>query len=343
MLKYFLLLFILLLSCEKDTSSISNTSNVPREYVWTLDTLTVDNLFQNMMYDIWGSSTKDVYAVGQSSGARGKMYHYEGKIWQPVKLHVVEGGPFPNIHQFWSIHGFSAENIYVAGSKNGATLNEFLSFFIHFDGQQWSEIEVYCKELLAVWGLSPSDLWIGGIEGTLLHFNGTSWNKFIIPDSIWIRSIKGFSTDNVYALAYSIGEFTRLTFYIFHWDGHTWYLQESYREIYEPERFGSHNLEVIEDYIYSVGYGGMFRKYRTDSVWDKIFNTELLYGLCGSSQENIFTVGKVGKAYHFNGIDWFQYKEIEFSSLEYSACWTDGKETFITGNNVSKSFVLHGR
>lgn len=70
-----------------------------------------------MLNDIWGSLVSDVYTVGGSS-ARGKMYHYDGKTWQPVKLHIVEGGPFPNSHEFWSIHGFSADNIYVAGSKN---------------------------------------------------------------------------------------------------------------------------------------------------------------------------------------------------------------------------------
>lgn len=80
MLKYLLFILILFSSCEKNTTSISTTPNFPWDYVWTLDTLTADNLYQNMMYDIWGSSTSDVYTVGGSSSARGKMYHYDGKI-----------------------------------------------------------------------------------------------------------------------------------------------------------------------------------------------------------------------------------------------------------------------
>jgi len=115
----------------------------------------------------------------------------------------------------WSIHGFSSDNIYVAGFKHGDSLGEFVSLRINFDGNRWSEIEINGMGLLAVWGLSSSDLWVGGIEGTLLHFDGTSWHKFSIPDSIWIRSIKGFTTDDVYALAYNV-TFSQWIFYIYH-------------------------------------------------------------------------------------------------------------------------------
>lgn len=88
----------------------------------------------------------------------------------------------------------------------------------------------------------------------------------------------------------------------------------------------------------------MFRKNQNDSTWEKIFSSSaLLFGLCGSTKNNIFTVGRSGLSYHFNGIDWFQYKNIEFPNIEYAACWTDGKEVFIVGDNVSKSFALHGR
>ncbi|MBN2366037.1 MAG: hypothetical protein JXL67_07705 [Calditrichaeota bacterium] len=342
--RIWILIAVLTLSCEKNPTQITNAPNPPREYEWTLDTLSVPNAFQLMMVDVWGSSADDVYVTGFSSGARGKMFHYDGSSWEAVKLHVVEGGPFPNILEFRAIWGSSSSNIYAAGAKNGDSLNIFLSFLIHYNGQQWSEIPTNGKLLQAIWGSSPSDIWTGGIEGTLLHFDGTVIQQYPLPDSIWIKSIKGFSTDDVYALAYSIGDFTRLTFYVFHWDGQTWDLQNKYVDVIEPPTFGAFALEIIGEDIYSVGYGGLFRKNRNDSTWQNIFGSStLLFGICGSSQDNMFVVGRNGRAYHFNGIDWYRYPEIAYSDIEYSCCWTDGKELFIVGDNVSKSFALHGR
>jgi len=79
MIKYLIIIFILFFSCNKNPSSVSNIPNPPREYKWTLDTLSIPNTFQISMNDIWGSSAEDVYVAGHSSGARGKMFHYDGK------------------------------------------------------------------------------------------------------------------------------------------------------------------------------------------------------------------------------------------------------------------------
>lgn len=344
MKKYLIIIFILFFSCHKDPSSISNGPNPPREYVWTFDSLTIPNTFQITLNDIWGSSAKDVYVVGHSSGARGMMFHYDGKSWEPVKLHVVEGGPFPNIFEIWSIHGFSSTNVFAAGFKHGEVHGEFISFLIHFDGQQWTEIPLESKGLLAVWGLSPVDIWAGGIEGTLLHFDGNTWNKFSMPDSLLIKKFNGFAANDVNALAYSFDGTGRSYRYVLHWDGQEWKIRESFREHHAiPETFGTHGLIAIDNYLFSSGRG-VFRKAGSDSSWVKIFNPPgRLYDIYGLSTDNIFTVGQAGKAYHYNGTDWYQYKEIEYPNIEYAGCWTDGCETFIVGDDGSKSYVLHGK
>src|SRR3990172_3789508 len=78
----------------------------PRTYTWTADTLYYPGNFQTIMYDIWGSSPNDVYAVGWSSGSRNAvMWHYDGSKWINVLL------PFESF-TLNSIYGFSSTDIY---------------------------------------------------------------------------------------------------------------------------------------------------------------------------------------------------------------------------------------
>jgi hypothetical protein len=53
------------------------------------------------------------------------------------------------------------------------------------------------SNLRSVWGSSASDVWAGGVSGTLLHYDGTSWSPISAPisnvDSIW-----GSSSTNVW-------------------------------------------------------------------------------------------------------------------------------------------------
>jgi hypothetical protein len=257
-----------------------------------------------------------------------------------VKLQVAEGGPIQSVFELWSIHGFSASNIFAAGSKKGSVSGDFLALLIHYDGQQWKEIPVDGKELYGVWGLSDTDIWVGGLNGTLMHYNGTNWTKFSMPDSIWISDIAGFATDDVYAVAYHARTWTM---YMYHWDGQSWRLQDRFRPDVEFETFGSHRLRIIDDELYSVGYGGAYHKSVNDSVWDRIVYSPLLFDICGSSRQNLIVAGSGGVASHFNGKNWLMYQDIYLSYFENTACWTDGREAIITSDNGLFTYVFHGK
>lgn len=342
MIKYIFIILLLFLSCRRDTNPISDEEEVtpPREYEWTVDSLTIPNTFQISVDDMWGSSAKDIYTVGYGT-PRGKMFHYDGKTWQTVKLQTSEGGPIENILQLWSIHGFSSTNIFAAGYKEESDREDYLALLIHYDGRQWNEIPVEGKGLHTVWGLSHKDIWIGGLYGTLMHYNGNKWTKFSMLDSIWIKDIAGFATDDVYAIAYSVSPY--FTFFMYHWDGKNWRLQDRFRVYSEPETFGSHRLKIIGSDIYSVGYGGVFHKSVNNTAWKRIKYSPLIFDISGSSRQNLIAVGRGGIASHYNGEGWQLYQDIYNSHLEYTACWADVKEAFVAGYNGSFTYIFHGK
>jgi len=60
----------------------------------------------------------------------------------------------------------------------------------------------------------------------------------------------------------------------------------------------------------------------------------------------MFAVGYAGRAYHFNGYDWFEIDQLKNPALTYSGVWFNGEEAFICGYTdgyPEKSIVWHGK
>ena len=68
--------------------------------------------------------------------------------------------------------------------------------------------------LRAVWGSGPSDVWMAGDRGTMLHFNGTTVSAVPSGSTADITAIRGRSATEIWALT-SDGTILR-------WDGTTW-------------------------------------------------------------------------------------------------------------------------
>jgi hypothetical protein len=69
------------------------------------------------------------------------------------------------------------------------------------------------NSLNAVWGSSGSDVFAGGMSGTLLHYNGSTWSS--MPSAAnWLQGIWGSSDSDVFALGWG-GTIT-------HYNGSIW-------------------------------------------------------------------------------------------------------------------------
>jgi hypothetical protein len=340
------------LACDKSPTGPEPVKD-PRTYTWTIDTLAYPGSFQTAMRDIWGSSPSDVYVVGHNDRGFGKMFHYDGKQWKPVGLNAVEGGAIEGPIDLSSIYGFASNDIWAVGERiyaNWAPPPNFLdsSLIIHFDGAKWLEFKVSTGSLLqAVWGSMPNDVWAGGIEGTVFHFDGSTWTRVQANQDVWFNAFAG-SSGETYALAYQldVGIEDTTWHYCLSWDGRQWNVTHSYVEVvgYTPT-FGNASLALIGAQMYSSGYG-IFR--RSSSRWEKIFEDpggaffRRVYGTSGS---NIFAVGgfRTGMVYHFNGQDWSRFEQFNLPGYHFDAVWSDGREVFIVGNNNQQTLVLHGR
>ncbi len=209
----------------------------PCTYTWTIDTLSYLGSAQTIMQSIWGSSPKDVYVVGHNDTGDGKMYHFDGKTWTPVTLYFPDRWGNAAI-DLGDIYGFAPNDIWAVGQRVLSNPNpppNFLdsSLVIHFDGIQWNEVMLPRKRLLnRVGGSSPNDIWMGGINGTLYHYDGSK----VKPDSVPFQipsnaepfynfiSFSGSSTEGRYALLSTPGG----SYLLFSHQSGTWAVTDSF-------------------------------------------------------------------------------------------------------------------
>lgn len=355
----FILIFLTLslFCCENLFKSDKYVVKDPRKYKWTVDTLTYPASSQTMMRRIWASSPKDVYVVGHNSGSSaGAMFHFDGTSWSTTGFHVAEGGPVAGCISLSDIYGFSSDNIWAVGRRShllgfDSTHHGIYgdsSLIIHYDGSEWNKVNTKGGNILEdVWGSSPDDIWFVGLNGTLFHWDGVSVEKdslpmYIPPDAspFYNLRITGSSHEEVYLLLHAIRKLEEQiheNYYLFKRECESWAILDStYDYLCEIWMSPSGSIYTIGTQIFrydGTGFIPFFQGYST------------MFYMNGLSDENMFATGKPNTVYHYNGIDWYLFDELQLPDLSwYSGIWTNGKEAFVIGRTIDcKTVVLHGK
>lgn len=175
------------------------------------------------LFDVWGSSPTDVYAVGWA----GELLHFGPFTWS---FSFLGNGDTAYLK---SIDGSASNNVVAVGRTNdghalicrfdGATwltselgdVEELSAVWVQdsdrafavgsggairrFSGSQWRRMSSPTTEpLFCVWGASASDVYAGGVDGTLIHYDGNGWRKLIVSSTRSIYAISGRSPDEVF-------------------------------------------------------------------------------------------------------------------------------------------------
>ena len=346
----YIILFALLLvaavalgvnGCSGDSHPSAPTK--PREYTWRVDTIYVPNSSSTEMYALWGFSTSDVYIGGDLRGYAGKIWHFDGARWTPLRLSTEEGGTIPSMGNIRQLHGTNDGTLYGVGERG-----DFTAFMIRYRNGRWTDISPDSTRLLnSVFASDQSNVWVGGINGTVLHFDDNAWRftpqalPLAIPpdaDPFWVnRSLAGGVGNNP-ALLISVS--LQSKYYFLELAGGAWRVFDSTdntrRQLwYSPE--GT---------LWAVGYG--VHRWKGDS-WESMYPELSVFGISGTSDKNIFVVGRYGttaRVFHFDGNDWFRFEQAELPNATFYKCWTNGIGLFVVGvldGSPGKSIVLQGR
>ena len=154
----------------------------PTNLTWTADTLRAP-LDAVTLRNIWGSSANDVYAVGPSGPVDG-IWHYDGKQWEPANIALTLGGTVEGNFNLNDITGFAKDDIWAVGRGSRLISDDPPTYLpgtnygtiLHFDGSRWNKVELPIgEELWSIAGYAPDDIWAGSQYGRIWHYDGVSW------------------------------------------------------------------------------------------------------------------------------------------------------------------------
>lgn len=335
---------------------------------WTVDTLDYPGVGNLILKKFWGSSPDDLYLVGSSSeGLIGAVWHYDGNEWTPVPLHSQQGGFIPGFIWVKDIWGFSKDNIYIVGvdwtqDENYNPIDS--SFVVHYNGDEWSKIDVRSTGLVSIGGTGPNDIWLGGFQrGNLVHYNGKNWthHKPPLTQEFYTHGIPGFPiiTKSNSNITYAIAEnYFDQDAYLISTSDTNWNIDESY-----PLQ-DYHDLFLLDNgSLFTWGFSDPFLSKWNNGQW-QVLEEELYYfDVFLLNEDNLLIVGSElddseykRKFYHYNSIDKFHFNELD--QILYKTfsvyIWSKDEEIFIASikaivdpnhiePTVHKTVIIHGR
>jgi len=137
---------------------------------------------------VWGTNEHNVYAVGnvKINDTSYSIMHWDGNLWQISRKSGI----------FQGIYGFTENNIWAVRTS----VNQYNS-------QTWSRVDEVDSLLhdeipyLSVWETSSSNLYLGNVVGTIIHWNGDKASLQEIKASEPRRDIWGLSENEIDAIA----------------------------------------------------------------------------------------------------------------------------------------------
>jgi len=183
----------------------------------------------------------------------------------------------------------------------------------------WSSMTSVTSEyLLYLWGSSGSDVFAVGVNGTIVHYDGSNWSAMSSGTTEALFNVWGSSASDVYAVGSSAT--------MLHYNGSSWSSIKSATSNYLEGVWGSSASDV-----YVVGWHGTILHYNGTS-WSTMNSgtTNSLYGIWGNSGSDIFAVGEKGTIIHYNGTNWSTMNSGITQSL-FDIWGSSGTDVFAVG------------
>jgi hypothetical protein len=308
-----------------------------RNYTWDITTLDIEPRESSMLSEIWGTSPRDIWAVGTASLSRYGVWHFNGLNWQY--------GTNESTYGQTAIWGSSPNDIWI-GNSGG--------ILFRYDGVKWKyytqlklpEYDNFCIQ--KIWGVSASEVYLIGAkingydpreEVGIFKFDGTTWTRIVMPKIS--KNGVAINKDKNGDLIFNCDEYENNRSTMYSWNGKELkILFVSNDGQLVMNRIGDSMMIVYGNKIYNYNKGDI------KLVCDFAGVSESLGLTCGRNEKDIFGTyySGTGKIFHYNGSD---LKEIY--SLSPRVYPTRGfifeKDVYILLQDFStgKTKILHGK
>ena len=284
------------------TFNFTTMDTTSHDFTWIIDTL---GIYGSWLNDVHIIDENNIWAVGRiimddpdsSYNGTGKetfnAVHWDGSEWEVMRI--------VNPDELYSIFYFNENDIWVTN----------FGFPIHFDGIEWTLYHIQNMGLdvstgKACWGTSSDNMYFVGINGGIVHYDGSSFTIMESGTDFNLYSVSGTS-DGEYVFTCGANRYREsIALQIRNqqittiWEGET---------RYSAPAGAPFNVQVFEDTAYFSSELSLW-KYnyiaeRSSYIYVAenympIFPTSIFI----NSPNDIFLSGTRSEFVHYNGISW---------------------------------------
>jgi len=166
-----------------------------------------------------------------------------------------------------------------------------------------------------IWGTSSSNMYFVGLEGSIVHYDGSSFTKMESGTDCNLDDVYGIDKTHIWAVGSATGEFQSV---ILRYDGKQW------KTLHDTGYMGHGywTKSVWTDNPYFLFLNGGSGRIFYDLVQDELHKDMTAgkwygYSLDGLAVNDIFAAGMGSEVLHYNGSTWHLYTEIKDRFNDY--------------------------
>lgn len=207
-----------------------------------------------------------------------------------------------------SIEGTSASNIYAITYRK----------LMHFDGYQWTDIEVPGESGLSdIWVAAENEIYVLRSR-SLDVYDGMNWTTVYEQDRCCLQEIWGSPADDIYITAYNK---------ILHYDGFSWStdtLETSAGDVSLYDIWGAGDSDVFAAGI--IDHSNEVIYHNDGSGWEMMFfgNFGPLNTIWGSGADDVYAAGRM-RLLHYDGDAWSEVS-LPQSAVYLTEVWGTGRD-----------------
>jgi len=335
--------------CENDQTEccLDTTSH---NIIWTIDTL---GFYNSILRDVAIVNENNIWVVGNIvvpdpdssfNGTGRKEYnaaHWDGNKWELIEI-------YNTTIDLYSIKYFSEDDIWVTS----------FGFPYHWNGFAWTEYHLQNMGLdvsagRSIWG-SSSDLYFVGYEGSIVHYDGESFNKIESGTEINLTDICGSDEENIWISGATTddGQGVLLEKNNITWDTiiETDMNESGATPPYDTLYGSIEGLWISEQgknlwlvngwgvFNYSISSGKFNWHY--PRWWTENDSFGNLYCIRGTADNNVFACGELSTILHYNGSTWRWYQEFYVNYMKLMSIDISQNSVVIVGRSPDRKAVI---
>ncbi len=284
------------------------------DFTWRVDTLGTWGIAQ----DVAWIADDNVWVVGKfytDPNGTGRIYnaaHWNGHTWELHRIITALWGGFKEPTGLQAIYAFSKNDVW-AFSEAGS--------YAHYDGLTWKSEYVTERQggITKMWGSDPDNIFFIGTNGTMTHYNGTTFTLMPTGTSIELLDITGTDDKTVWISGYNPNDYKRI---FMKYENGTFQVI-SRKLIYaiwanpsNPDQIWTIDEFAIE--MRSVKNPGVAKK-RIKGI------TYFPLSMSGTAENNLWVVGHFLSILHYNGSTLKTYNKLLGDGVLYRVRATPAK------------------